>query len=200
MDYPRPAYAVSSAPDLGGEMAAALAAASIVFRDSPVYSRKLVTGATNIWTFARDKGKRNRFTAGIPALEVAMYNSTSYWDEYMWGGAWMYYATGNQSYLSLVTNHALAKNADANGGGPYYGVFDWDNKLIGAQVFCSQYPLSLSPLSANFLCISAGYTGCRTVSSQFVSFCNVGITYCTYARGIARCSQSLTAVLVLNNG
>lgn len=60
----------------------------------------------------------------------------------------MYYATGNQSYLSLVTNHALAKNADANGGGPYYGVFDWDNKLIGAQVFCSQYPLSLSPFSS----------------------------------------------------
>lgn len=59
----------------------------------------------------------------------------------------MYYATGNQSYLSLVTNHALAKNADANGGGPYYGVFDWDNKLIGAQVFSSQYPLSLSSAS-----------------------------------------------------
>jgi len=145
MDYPRPAYAVSSAPDLGGEMAAALAAASIVFRDSPVYSRKLVTGATNIWTFARDKGKRNRFTAGIPALEVAMYNSTSYWDEYMWGGAWMYYATGNQSYLSLVTNPALAKNANANGGGPYYGVFDWDNKLIGAQVLLTRLLILQSP-------------------------------------------------------
>lgn len=134
MDYPRPAYQVTSAPDLGSEMAAALAAASIVFKDSPVYSRKLITGATNIWTFARKMGGRTRYVAGLPQGEVPFYNSTSYWDEYMWGGAWMYYATGNITYLQFVTNPALAKNAKANGGGRGYGVFSWDNKLIGAQV------------------------------------------------------------------
>lgn len=136
MDYPRPAYAVNSGPDLAGEMAAALAAASIVFKDSPQYSRKLRTGAINIWTFARDKGKRQRFVANIPEGEVGFYNSTSFWDEYIWGGAWMYYATGNNSYLQLITNPSLAKHANANGGGPFYGTFNWDNKLAGAQV-CS---------------------------------------------------------------
>jgi endoglucanase len=136
MDYPRPAYAVTSAPDLGGEMAAALAAASIVFKDSPVYSRKLVLGATNIWTFARRMDSRARYVAGLPEGEVPFYNSTGYWDEYMWGAAWMYYATGNSTYLLLATNPDLAKNAQAKGGNPYYGTFSWDNKLIGAQVCC----------------------------------------------------------------
>lgn len=145
MDYLRPAYTVSSAPDLGSEMAAALAAASIVFKDSPVYSRKLITGATNIWTFARRMGGRARYVAGLPPGEVPFYNSTSYWDEYMWGGAWMYYATGNITYLQFVTNSALAKNANANGGGRGYGVFSWDNKLIGAQVLLSRLYIMHSP-------------------------------------------------------
>jgi endoglucanase len=159
MDYLRPAYTVSSAPDLGSEMAAALAAASIVFKDSPVYSRKLITGATNIWTFARRMGGRARYVAGLPPGEVPFYNSTSYWDEYMWGGAWMYYATGNITYLQFVTNSALAKNANANGGGRGYGVFSWDNKLIGAQVWmfscwlqcCNIAVLSYTSSSTGFL-------------------------------------------------
>lgn len=145
MDYARPAYAVSSAPDLGGEIAAALAAASIVFKDSPAYSNKLSTGAANIWKFARDQGKRERFVTGLPEGEAGFYNSTSYWDEYIWGGAWMYYATGNTSYLQLVTHPDLAKHANADGGGPFYGTFNWDNKLAGAQVLLSRLLIMKSP-------------------------------------------------------
>lgn len=66
MDYARPAYAVSSAPDLGGEIAAALAAASIVFKDSPAYSNKLSTGAANIWKFARDQVKGSVSSLAFP--------------------------------------------------------------------------------------------------------------------------------------
>ncbi|KAJ6322509.1 hypothetical protein OIU77_012365 [Salix suchowensis] len=40
MDYPRPVQVVNSGPDLAGEMAAALAAASIVFRDNKADSAK----------------------------------------------------------------------------------------------------------------------------------------------------------------
>lgn len=150
-------------------MAAALAAASIVFKDTPLYSRKLITGATNIWTFARNMGNRARYVAGLPAGEVPFYNSTSYWDEYMWGGAWMFYATGNYTYLQFVTNPALAKNANANGGGPSYGVFSWDNKLIGAQVpssFSSSFVVLM--LTTKFLifcscrrCLCRGFTSCK---------------------------------------
>ena len=62
------------------------------------------------------------------------YNSSGYWDEFIWGGAWLYYATGNLTYLELVTEPSIAEHAGASGGWKYYGVFDWDNKLSGAQV------------------------------------------------------------------
>ncbi|MCL7025989.1 hypothetical protein MKW94_018444, partial [Papaver nudicaule] len=129
IDYPRPVYECHSCSDLAAEMAAALASASIVFKDSKTYSAKLVHGAKTLFKFARDQ--RGRYSVGSEAANF--YNSTSYWDEFLWGGAWMYYATGNSSYLALATARGLAKHAGAFWGGPSYGVFSWENKLTGAQ-------------------------------------------------------------------
>lgn len=131
IDYPRPVSECHSCSDLAAEMAAALAAASIVFKDSKSYSQKLVRGATTLFKFSRDQ--RGRYSSGGTDASV-FYNSTSYWDEFVWGGAWMYLATGNSSYLQLATHPVLAKHAGAFWGGPDYGVFSWDNKLTGAQV------------------------------------------------------------------
>lgn len=77
MDYDRPVQTASSAPDLGAEVAAALAAASIVFKDDPTYSKKLVRGATTAYKFARDTGRRQTYSKGNPAIEP-FYNSTGY--------------------------------------------------------------------------------------------------------------------------
>ncbi|XP_058110828.1 endoglucanase 9-like [Magnolia sinica] len=142
IDYPRPVYECHSCSDLAAEMAASLAAASIVFKDSKTYSKKLVHGAKTLFKFARDQ--RGRYSPGgsDPSL---FYNSSSYWDEYVWGAAWLYYATGNSSYLQLATTPKLAKHAGAFWGGPDYGVFSWDNKLAGAQVLLSRLRLYLSP-------------------------------------------------------
>ncbi|KAH9332013.1 hypothetical protein KI387_004121 [Taxus chinensis] len=144
MDYPRPVVATTSGPDLAAEMAAALAAASIVFNDDRTYSKKLVNGAALLFKFARDSGKRSRYSSGNPSA-AQFYNSSGYYDEYVWGGAWMYFATGNRSYLQLVTLPAMAKNAGAFSAGPYYGVFSWDNKLPGAQVLLTRLRIFLSP-------------------------------------------------------
>lgn len=132
IDYPRPVTECHSCSDLAAEMAAALAAASIVFKDNKAYSQKLVHGAKTLFRFSRDQ--RGRYSAGGGSDAALFYNSTSYWDEFVWGGAWMYYATGNSSYLQLATTPGLAKHAGAFWGGPDYGVFSWDNKLAGAQV------------------------------------------------------------------
>ncbi|XP_009395086.2 endoglucanase 10 [Musa acuminata AAA Group] len=142
IDYPRPVYECHSCSDLAGEMAAALAAASIVFKDSKTYSEKLAHGARTLFKYGRDQ--RGRYSPGgsDPSL---FYNSTSYWDEYVWGGAWLYFATGNSSYLQLATAPGLAKHAGAFWGGPDYGVFSWDNKLAGSQVLLSRLRLFLSP-------------------------------------------------------
>ncbi|KAF6159413.1 hypothetical protein GIB67_032184 [Kingdonia uniflora] len=42
-------------------------------------------------------------------------------------------ATGNSSYLALVTTSGLAKHAGTFWDGPDFGVLSWDNKLTGAQ-------------------------------------------------------------------
>ena len=132
MDYKRPVTTCNGGcSDLAAEMAAALASASIVFKDNKEYSKKLVHGAKVVYQFGRTR--RGRYSAGT-AESSKFYNSSMYWDEFIWGGAWMYYATGNVTYLNLITQPTMAKHAGAFWGGPYYGVFSWDNKLAGAQV------------------------------------------------------------------
>lgn len=142
IDYTRPVTACSSGSDLAAEMAAALAAASIVFKDNKHYSQKLVKGAKTLFKFSRTQ--RGRYSAGGSDAAI-FYNSSGYYDEYVWGGAWLYYATGNSSYLQLATTPGIAKRAGAFRGGQDYGVLSWDNKLAGAQVLLSRLRLFLSP-------------------------------------------------------
>ncbi|KAK6159729.1 hypothetical protein DH2020_003110 [Rehmannia glutinosa] len=130
IDYERPVTECHSCSDLAAEMAAALASASIVFKDNKAYSQKLVHGAKTLFKFSRDQ--RGRYSVGNEAS--IFYNSTGYWDEFIWGATWLYYATGNSSYLQLATTPGLAKHAGAFWGGPFYGVLNWDNKLAGTQV------------------------------------------------------------------
>uniref|UniRef100_A0A0E0PB19 Endoglucanase n=1 Tax=Oryza rufipogon TaxID=4529 RepID=A0A0E0PB19_ORYRU len=144
MAYPRPVQTAGSAPDLGGEMAAALAAASIVFRDNAAYSKKLVNGAAAVYKFARSSGHRTPYSRGNQYIEY-YYNSTSYWDEYMWSAAWMYYATGNNTYITFATDPRLPKNAKAFYSILDFSVFSWDNKLPGAELLLSRLRMFLNP-------------------------------------------------------
>ncbi|URD90911.1 Glycosyl hydrolase family 9 [Musa troglodytarum] len=144
MDYTRPVQTANSAPDLGGEVAAALAAASIVFRDDGAYSQKLLKGAATIYKFARDPGHRTPYSRGNPYIQP-FYNSTGYWDEYMWSAAWLFYASGNKSYIQFATDPRLPKNAMAFLQIPDLGVFSWDNKLPGAQLLLTRLRLFLNP-------------------------------------------------------
>ncbi|KAL5076136.1 hypothetical protein RYX36_015120 [Vicia faba] len=144
MDYPRPITSVFAGPDLAGEMAAALAAASIVFQDESDYSKKLLKGAETLFSFARDDGKRASYCRGQPYIEP-YYNSTGYYDEYMWGGAWLFYATGNTSYISLATNPDLPKKANAFDMKPDLSVLSWDNKLPAAMLLLTRFRMFLNP-------------------------------------------------------
>ncbi|GMI98869.1 DEFECTIVE CYTOKINESIS, glycosyl hydrolase 9A1, KORRIGAN, RADIALLY SWOLLEN 2 [Hibiscus trionum] len=141
INYPRPVIPCSTCPALAAEMAAALAAASIVFKDDRDYSNKLVHGADVLFKFAT-KGEGEHYTGGSDPSSK-FYNSTGFWDEFVWGGAWMYCATGNSSYIDLVTNPCLAKHAEAFWGGPDRGVLSWDNKHAGAQLLLSRLRMFL---------------------------------------------------------
>lgn len=147
MDYARTAYAVSAGSDLAGEMAATMAAASIVFRDDPAYSKKCLIASQSLLNFAQDPGKRSRYTAQVGDPDsVNFYNSTSYWDEFLWANAWLYFASGNVSYLTRATTLGVAVHANAQGvNTKYYGVLSWDNKLLGAQLLMTKLRMLKSP-------------------------------------------------------
>lgn len=141
IEYERPVSTCSICPALAAEMTAALASASIVFKENKEYSKKLVHGADLLFKFATKQQGEN-YSAG-PDPPSAQYNSSSFWDEFVWGGTWLYFATGDSSYLELVTSPLLAKKVDASGGGRHSGMLSWDNKHVGAQLLLTRLRMFL---------------------------------------------------------
>lgn len=186
MDYRRDVQIATGAPDLGSEMAAALAAASIVFRDDNLYSNKLVQGATTVFDFARRFGGRTPYSRGNPVIEP-FYNSTGFWDDYMWGAAWMYYATGNRSYISFATDPRLSKNAKGAFMIPDLSVFSWDNKLPGAMLLLTRMRMFLNP----------GYP----YEDMLRSYHNfTGLTMCSYLQTFNVFNWTKGGMIQLNHG
>lgn len=147
MSYRRPVFQCSmSASDLAGEMIAAMAAASIVFdQDDASYSATLVHTSEMVYdlvtknhiqgTYARDKD------CGFEAAKL--YNSTSYRDELVWGATWLFFATGNSSYLDYVTENFEAAVEEVVPSDE--GVFYWNNKVAANAVMsCDHDLLNLS--------------------------------------------------------
>ncbi|GAU24992.1 hypothetical protein TSUD_312270 [Trifolium subterraneum] len=118
--------------DVAAETAAAMASASLVFKESDsTYSSTLLKHAKQLFTFA-DK-HRGIYSENIPEV-ATYYNSTGYGDELLWAAAWLYHATGDNSYLQYATG----QNGEdyAQFGSPTW--FSWDNKLAGTQVLLSR--------------------------------------------------------------
>ncbi|GJU91341.1 endoglucanase 12-like protein [Tanacetum coccineum] len=133
----------TSGADLAGELTAALAAASIVFKDDTSYSKKLLQAAATVWAFTRDPGKRSRYSRNNLFI-APYYNSTGYYDEYLWGGAWMYYATGNSSYLRLLTPVGLPRPKVFTDD-PSKQVLSWDNKLPAVMLLLTRLRVFRNP-------------------------------------------------------
>ncbi|GAB2296265.1 Endoglucanase [Dionaea muscipula] len=120
--------------DLAGETAAAMAAASIVFRHyNPSYSNELLNHAYQLFDFA-DK-YRGKYDNSITVAQKYYRSVSGYDDELLWAAAWLYKATNNQYYLSY-----LANNANSLGGtGWSMTEFGWDVKYAGVQVLVSKF-------------------------------------------------------------
>ncbi|OAY71643.1 Endoglucanase 1 [Ananas comosus] len=120
MSTSRPVYKVTSSnpgSDIAAETAAALAAASLVFRHADVhYSNKLKETAVKAFAFA-DK-YRGSYSDSLSSV-----------DELLWGAAWLYKATKNSSYLSYAKSLGINSDSDS---------FSWDNKIPGACVLLSR--------------------------------------------------------------
>ncbi|KAL5215374.1 hypothetical protein ABZP36_004526 [Zizania latifolia] len=62
----------------------------------------------------------------------------------MWSAGWMYYAMGNNTYISFATDPWLPKNAKAFYNILDFSVFSWDNKLPGTGLLLSRLRMFLN--------------------------------------------------------
>ncbi|KAG9047540.1 hypothetical protein FS837_002064 [Tulasnella sp. UAMH 9824] len=87
-----------------GESAAALAAASVIFKDSdPDYSAKLLDHAKDLYNRATTHlGSYQQSTDPNMRTVKQWYPSSIYTDELAWGAAWLYVATKDQAYRDLA--------------------------------------------------------------------------------------------------
>ncbi|MEL7332924.1 MAG: glycoside hydrolase family 9 protein [Cyanobacteria bacterium J06560_2] len=130
MDLDRPAFKIDAqnpGTDLAAESAAALAAASMLFRQKrPGYAKKLVNNAKQLYKFADTY--RGRYSDSIQDAKKFYKAEDGYEDELAWGATWLYKATGHKRYLAA---------AEAN----YDGVGwtqSWGDKNLGTSVLLAQ--------------------------------------------------------------
>lgn len=120
--------------DLAGETAAAMAAASIVFRRSNhAYANELLNHAYQLFNFA-DK-YRGKYDSSITVARKYYQSISGYNDELLWAAAWLYQATDDQYYLDYLGN-----NGDSMGGtGWRMTEFGWDVKYAGVQTLVAKF-------------------------------------------------------------
>ena len=142
IDYDYPSYKIDSkkpGSEVSGETSAALAAASILFKDiDSDYSTLLLKHSIEIYDLA-DK-YRGDYTAAVPSVQGFYSSFSGYLDELAWGAAWLYRATGEEKYLEKYNTIADAE----------YAVYDprkftesrepisWDDKRSGAYILIAQ--------------------------------------------------------------
>lgn len=137
MTTSRQAYKVDEqnpGSDLAGETAAAMAAASIVFRETnPHYSHLLLHHAQELFEFG-DK-YRGKYDDSVEVVKSYYASVSGYMDELLWAAMWLYKATDNKHYFEYVIS-----NAHCFGGtGWAITEFSWDVKYAGLQVLASKF-------------------------------------------------------------
>ncbi|XP_064975364.1 endoglucanase 3-like [Musa acuminata AAA Group] len=132
MSTPRSVFKVTpSTPgsEVAAETAAALAAASLVFKHVDVgYSKKLLLTAKKAFAFADQY--RGNYSDSLSSVVCPFYCSYSgFQDELLWGAAWLYKATRNSSYLRFAQSLGINYNSET---------FSWDSKIPGAAVLLAR--------------------------------------------------------------
>lgn len=158
MTMARPAFKIDAqhpGSDLAGEAAAALAAASLVFRPTdPAYAATLLTHAEQLYSFATTY--RGKYSDSITDA-ASYYNSYSgYTDELVWAGVWLHRATGKASYLA----EAEAEYGRSFAGQTMTWTHSWDDKRYGAAVLLAQ---------------STGKATYKTDAERWLDYWTVGI-------------------------
>ncbi|KAL6957010.1 cellulase [Sarracenia purpurea var. burkii] len=155
MTTSRQAYKIDEAnpgSDLAGETAAAMAAASIVFRKTnPHYSHLLLHHAQQLFEFG-DK-YRGKYDESVGVAKKYYESASGYKDELLWAALWVYKATGDLYYLEYIIRYARSF------GGITWAIseFTWDIKYAGLQILAAKVFFSFFLYSFYLLLISYIY-------------------------------------------
>lgn len=146
MDTSRTVYSINAenpGSDVAGETAAAMAAASIVFRSSDFdYSQRLLETATQLFDFADRYRGAYSDTDRIKSGACPFYcDFDGYQDELLWAAVWLHKASASESFLQYIDGNGKTLGADDD-----YDEFGWDNKHAGINVL-----LSMEYLMGNLL-------------------------------------------------
>ncbi len=140
-----PSYKITAScggSDVAAETAAALAAASMVFRPSdPNYAAQLLTHARQLYTFADTV--RAKYSDCVTDAANFYKSWSGYADELAWGAAWLHRATGEAAYLQKAESWV---NTSSSGFGtegqssylPYKWTHGWDSKHYGVYVMLAE--------------------------------------------------------------
>ncbi|KAK1306303.1 Endoglucanase 8 [Acorus calamus] len=149
MDTPRSVYSIDATKpgsEVAAETAAALAAASIVFKASDqLYSKWLLDRAIQVFEFADQH--RGSYSDSLGKWVCPFYcDFSGYEDELVWGAMWLYKASNKKNYWDYVVNniHMLEHNV---------GEFGWDDKHAGLFVLLANvdYILGSNPLNMSYM-------------------------------------------------
>ncbi|HEV2780160.1 MAG TPA: glycoside hydrolase family 9 protein, partial [Actinophytocola sp.] len=141
MPMARPAYRIDATcggSDLAGETAAAMAASSMVFRQTdPTYANTLVSHARQLYTFA--DSVRRKYSECITDAS-GFYNSWSgFQDELVWGAVWLHRATGEAAYLAKAeAEYDRLPTEQGTGFRPYKWTIAWDDKSFGTYILLAR--------------------------------------------------------------
>jgi len=135
----RPSYKVditSPGSTVSAETAAALAAASIVFKDTdPQYSNLCLKHAKELFNFA----DKTRSDAGYTAATNFYTSHSGFYDELTWAATWIYLATGDTSYLDKAESYVEFWSSEPQTDiMSYKWGHCWDDVRYGAQLLLAR--------------------------------------------------------------
>ena len=109
--------------------AASLASCAVIFEDSDVaYAKECLEHAKELYEFAAE----TKSDAGYTAANGFYTSHSGFYDELTWAAAWLYIATGDDSYLADAKTYFA--QADTN---PKWA-HCWDNVSIGAATILAE--------------------------------------------------------------
>ncbi|RMZ57138.1 hypothetical protein APUTEX25_003595 [Auxenochlorella protothecoides] len=191
---PRPAYVVDmakGASDLGGSVAAALAASSVVFSGTgdTAYAATLLAKAKSVYAAS---------TANLGYYSVqdwnisAVYNSSTFYDDLAWGAAWLFKATADDAYLSDVYDYYVKHLEFEAAVSDFKFAFDWDNVFWPANVLLAQ-----ETGGATFLTQSELYLKSWICSNMAANYTEKGRAYNAFSASLGSTMNTAFAALAL---